>query len=429
MGEGWTGGLLVIVVLLGLALGPSSAVAETSATTGVPPICSTAQDVATWEGASNQALKNSFLGDKDAVPIGWVGVGASKDSCAAQMHEVLSICDGTVVPCTRQAIGFETHAHGSAFPDTIDAAGGDGQNVHIAIPDAVSDSFTAAVDWGQCMPARTYYPGFCNVSDFNQGSPSGYPSSGGWLLYRFRDNTGTFTGPWYASDGRYSPGFVIKRPASLSPCTAAMNTCDYEVDFIRTPANKPVNTADAQVLMVLNATVPNPVWAGAPPGTLYAQLIAIPMLIVQSGGTAPPGSGTGGPKDPAAVPVAQSAPTSSPAPGAGSPATPSWPGGKRRLKPLRTGGATVPASLNCAGKSCAVTLTAPKGAKSAKLTLKRGSKLVASANARFGRTTKATKRILKLSSAAAATGAYTLQLTVIGPAGKSVRMTLSFSVR
>lgn len=428
----------MIAVLVGLATGRSSALAETSATTAVPPICSTAQDVATWEAASNQALKDSFLGDKDAVPISWVGVGAARDSCAAQMHEVLSICDGSVVPCTRQAIGFETHAHGSAFPDTIDAAGGDGQNVHVAVPDAVSDPFHAAVDWGQCMPARTYYPGFCNVGEFNQGSPDGYPSAGGWLLYRFRDNTGTFSGPWYASDGRYSPGFVIKRPASVSACTAAMNACDYEVDFIRTTAGKPVNTADAQVLMVLNVAVPNPAWAGAPAGTLYQQLIAVPMLIVQSGGTAPPGSGTGtgtggdgggagaggggGGNDGAGG----GDPAGGPDPGAGGPA---WPSGKRKLKPLHAGGATVPAYLACAGKNCTVTLTAPKGAKSAKATLKRGSKLVASAGARFPKTTKATKRALKLTPGAAAAGAYTLQLVVARRAGKPVRMTLSFSVR
>jgi hypothetical protein len=84
--------------------------------------------------------------------------------------------------------------------------------------------------------------------------------------------------------------------------------------------------------------------------------------------------------------------------------------------------------LTCAGKNCAVTLTAPKGTKSAKATLKRGSRIVASANARFTKTTKATKRTLKLSPAAAASGAYTLQLVVVRPAGKSVRMTLSFSV-
>ncbi len=422
--------MLVIAVLVGLALGPSSALAETNASTAVPPICSTAQDVAAWTAASNQTLKNSFLGDKDAAPLSWVGVGAVKDSCAAQMHQVLSICDGTVVPCVRQAIGFETHAHGSASPDTIDAAGGDGQNVHVAIPDAVSDPFTAAADWGQCMPARTYYPGFCNVSEFNQGSPNGYVSAGGALLYRFRDNTGTFTGPWYASDGRYSPGFVIKRPANLSPCTAAMNTCDYEVDFIRTPANKPVNTADAQVLMLVNATVPNPVWAGAPPGTLYAQQIAIPMLIVQSGGTAPPSTGgAGGSSGTNTVPVSGSTPTSSAGPGSGGTPMTAWPNGRRALKPLRPRGATVPASLTCVGNSCTVTLKAPKGAKSAKVTLKRGSKIVASANARYGRTTKATKRTLKLSSAAATSGVYTLQLAVVGPAGKPVQMTLSFSVR
>lgn len=419
-----------MAVLVGLALGPASAPAETSATTGVPPICSTAQDVATWEGASGQGLKSSFLGDKDAAPLTWVGVGAVKDSCAAQMHEVLSICDGTVNPCQRYATGFETHAHGSAFPDTIDAAGGDGQNLHVAIPDAVSDGFTAAANWGQCMPARTYYPGFCNVSEFGQGSPGGYPSAGGALLYRFRDTTGTFSGPWYASDGRYSPGFVIKRPANLSPCTGAMNTCDYEVDFIRTPANKPVNTADAQVMMIIDAAVPNPAWAGAPPGTLYTQLIAIPLLIVQSGGTAPPaagGGGGGGSPGSTTVPVAGSTGTSSPGPGSGG-APPAWPSGRRALKPLRAGGATVPASLTCTGKGCAVKLKAPKGAKSAKATLKRGSKLVASAGARFGKTTKATTRTLKLSAAAAA-GAYTLQLTVVGPAGRSVRMTLRFSVR
>src|SRR3954451_4146455 len=294
MSNGRTRSLLIVAVLAVLALAPSSAPAEISATNGVPPVCSPAQDHDAWVAANNQALKNSFLGDKDAVPLGWVGVGAAQQSCAAQMHEVLSICDGSVVPCTRHGIGFETHAHGSAFPDTIDAAGGDGQNVHVAIPDAASDPFTAAASWGQCMPARTYYPGFCNVSEFNEGSPGGYPASGGGLLYRFRDNTGTFSGPWYASDGRYSPGFVIKRPASLSACTAAMNACDYEVDFIRTTANKPVNTADAQVLMVLNVAVPNPAWAGAPAGTLYQQLIAVPMLIVQSGGTAPPGTGGGG---------------------------------------------------------------------------------------------------------------------------------------
>lgn len=427
MGEGRGSWLLVIAVLVGLALSPTSALAETNADTAVPPVCSTAQDVATWEGASNQALKNSFLGDKDAAPLTWVGVGAVKYSCAAQLHEVLSICDGTVVPCTRQPIGFETHAHGSAFPDTIDAAGGDGQNVHIAIPDAVSDSFTAAADWGQCLPARTYYPGFCNVSEFNQGTPNGYPSAGGGLLYRFRDNTGNFSGPWYASDGRYSPGFVFKRPANLAPCTAAMNTCDYEVDFIRTTAGKPVNTADAQVLLPVNATVPNPAWAGAPPGTLYSQLIAIPMLIVQSGGTAPPTTNGGGSPGSNTIPVSGSTPTSSAGPGSGG-TTPAWPRGKRTLKPLRAGGATVPASLTCAGKNCAVTLTAPKGAKGAKVTLKRGSKIVASANARFAKTTKATKRTVKLSSAAAASGVYTLQLAVFGPAGRSVRMKLSFSV-
>jgi hypothetical protein len=207
-----------------------------------------------------------------------------------------------------------------------------------------------------------------------------------------------------------------------------MNACDYEVDFIRTPANKPVNTADAQVLMVLNVAVPNPAWAGAPAGTLYQQLIAVPMLIVQSGGTAPPdsGNGNGGGGDPTNVPVPPPGPTPSPTPGSGGPA---WPSAKLKLKPLHAGGATVPAWLTCAGKNCAVTLTAPRGTKSAKATLKRGSRLVASANAGFARTTKATKRTLKLSPGAAASGAYTLQLVVVRRAAKSVRMTLSFSVR
>ncbi len=405
---------LLVAVVLGLASVPAHA--GTDAATAVPPVCSTAQDFNTWASANNQSLKIGFLGDKGAVPLGWVGVGAANFSCAAQMHELDKVCDGTVIPCTTQAIGFETHANGTAFPDTVDAAGGDGQNVHIAIPEAVSKPAYAAADWGQCMPARTYYPGFCDASELNQSVGNGYAGAGGLLLYRFRDNTGTFSGPWWASDGQYSPGFVIKRPGNLSPCTATMNACDYEVDFTRTTANKPVNTADAQVLLVFNVTVPNPAWAGAPPGTLYTQPIAIPMLIVQSGGVAPKpaeSGGAGGSSDsaPTVIPVAGSSPTSSLA----------FPLAKKSLKPRRRGAAAIPSTVLCSATSCAVRFKAPNGVKSTKATMLRGKTKVASA-------TRAKKGTLKLTPKSVAAGNYTIRLDVVTKSGKTVSMTVSFKI-
>lgn len=417
---------MVLWALVALISGvlATSAGAETNGATAVPPICSTAQDYDTWNAAAPAARK-TFVGETSEAPALWIAVGAADYSCASQMHQVNTTCDGTVNPCQVTPIGFEKHVTATAFPDTIDAAGGDGQNVHIAMPDAAAVPDKMSANWSQCMPARTYYPGFCTPSEFNvDPNAGGYIAAGGTLYYRFRDATGVFSGPWTVSVGRQSPGFVIKRPANLSACTLGMNSCDYEVDFIRTTAGKPVNNADAQVLIPFTVNAPQPAWAPAPPGTLYAHDIVVPMLIVQSGGTAPKpsggGTGGGGGAGTPVVPVAGSGATSSPGPGV---TTIALPRGKQTLKPLRRGGPSLPASLKCGAASCTVTFKAPKGAKSTKATMLRGKTKVASASK-----PKKGALTLKPKPGALKSGRYTVRLDVVTKAGKTVSVSVSFTI-
>lgn len=294
-------------LLLLLLVAASPARAETNADTAVPPVCAN-PDYNYWV-AHGTDYADDIVGSSRSditLHVGFeLGVGASL-SCAFQSRpEPHQVC--TEPGNCHAEYSYVPNATVTAFPDTIDAAGGDHQNVHISAPGSNSsnyDNTAAKVTWGSCFPGATYSPGWCDPALF-KFEPGGFPVEGGQMLYRFRDETGRFSGQWTLSYGRLSPGFRLEHTA-MAPCDRTMDACDYDVIFTRDPLNKPAVGRDAQVLLLLTG-----VHTGVYPNDAFPPA-AVPLLVIQSaGGDAsgrngrPGAGGSGGAAGAPAVPTAR----------------------------------------------------------------------------------------------------------------------------
>ena len=281
---------LALAALLCVLAAASAARAETSADSAVPPVCAS-PDYDYWVshvGDYDESIEGSSKSDIRLHVDYEVGVGASLNCAFQSRQKSHPVCTGPGggPPCTT---GYEyvPHIPVTAFPDTIDAAGGDHQNVHISAPGTTLgyEESGARVGWGSCFPGATYQPGLCDPALF-KFEPGGFPIAGGQMLYRFRDETGHFSGDWTLSYGKLSPGFRLEHTA-MAPCDRLANSCDYDVIFTRDPLNKPVVGRDAQVLLLLPG-----VHSGTYPED-FSPSAAVPMLVIQSaGGDASGGNGT-----------------------------------------------------------------------------------------------------------------------------------------
>lgn len=287
----------VTLPILLLAISPARA--ETSADSAVPPVCAN-PDYNYWVSHVTDYADDIVGSTRSDITlhVGYeLGVGASLNCAFQSRQESFQVCTGPGggLPCHAE-YRYAPNATVTAFPDTIDAAGGDHQNVHVSAPGTTTgyQDTWAKVSWGSCFPGATYSPGRCDPALF-KFEPGGFPVAGGQMLYRFRDETGHFSGPWTLSYGRESPGFRLEHTA-MAPCDRFMDACDYDVIFTRDPLNKPAVGRDAQVLLLLGS-----VHTGVYP-TDAAPSAAVPLLVIQSaGGDAsgrngrPGGGGSGGP--------------------------------------------------------------------------------------------------------------------------------------
>lgn len=143
--------------------------------------------------------------------------------------------------------------------------------------------------------------------------------------------------------------------------------------------------------------------------------------------TDPAGGGGGGGTTPAPAPTPTPAPSPSPTT---SPAPPSLPAKPLVLKAAK-GKARIPASFACAGAaltSCALTVTPPKGARSVRVDVLRGSKVVASGASPRAKAGTGRRRTLRLSGKGPlASGVHTVRLTVVTAKGRTVRQTATFT--
>jgi uncharacterized membrane protein YgcG len=288
--------VLLGTVLAGLLLvalfAASAARAETSADSGVPPVCAS-PDYDYWVSHVpdyDEDIEGSSKSDIRLHVDYEVGVGASLDCAFQSRQKGHQVCTGPggEPPCTT-AYEYVPHIPVTAFPDTIDAAGGDHQNVHINAPGTTLgyEESGGRVGWGSCFPGTTYSPGFCDPSLF-KFEEGGFPVAGAQMLYRFRDETGHFRGKWTLSYGKLTPGFRLDH-TGMAPCTRLASSCDYDVIFNRDHLNKPEVGRDAQVLLLLPG-----VHGGIYPNDALPSA-AVPLLVIQSAGGDASG-GNGGPE-------------------------------------------------------------------------------------------------------------------------------------
>lgn len=365
---------------------------EVDPDTAVPPVCAN-PDMAYWNahaGDYETNLTGSSASDLRLHVSMMPGVGAMLNCAFQSQQEAYQVCTGPGggVPCHAE-YKFVPGLPVTAFPDTIDAAGGDGQTVTVKAPGSTTGYMDSAAraTWGSCFPGATYQPGYCDPSLF-RFEAGGFPVAGGQMLYRFRDETGTFRGPWTLSYGKLTPGFKLEHTSPLTVCDRHAAECQYQVIFQRDPLNKPVVGRDVQVLLLLTVhegDYPNDQWVDT----------AVPMLVVQSGGgdasgqgngnnngggndggaappTGPPTTG-GGP----GTPVTPPPPAAPKAPVLPQPAQIALPGGTPKLGllakagalkamiPSAAGGVKATAILSItAAQAKALGLKVPKGAKS-----------------------------------------------------------------
>jgi len=229
--------------LLGL-LGPT-AQADTD---GVLPICGTDYTIAEWFQPNPLS---EMTGYQPYMDSGFVGPGL-KHECASQNYVTTVNGDPT---------GFARVTTATVFPDTIDAAGGDGQSVTVDLGDVTS------AGWGGCFPGSTIAPGFCPSASFQ-----GFAVNGGTMLFRLRQPDGMFRGLWSLSRGEGDdPGFRLEHVGTA--CAPASTSCTFDVVFERDLTNLPVIREDAQVLLQILIVSP-----------LASPSIVVPMLVKQAGG-------------------------------------------------------------------------------------------------------------------------------------------------
>ena len=217
-------------------------------TDGVLPVCGTDYTITEWFQANPLS---EITGYQPYMDPNFVGPGL-KHECASQNY---------VTSVNGDPTGFARATTATIFPDTIDAAGGDGQRVTVDLGDVTS------AGWGGCFPGSTIVPGFCPSA-----SLQGFATNGGTMLFRLRQPDGMFRGLWSLSRGEGdNPGFRLEHVGT--PCGPTATSCTFDVVFQRDLTNLPVVREDAQVLLQILISTP----VAGPP-------IVVPMLIKQAGG-------------------------------------------------------------------------------------------------------------------------------------------------
>jgi hypothetical protein len=149
-------------------------------------------------------------------------------------------------------------------------------------------------------------------------------------------------------------------------------------------------------------------------------------LDFDGGATGGGGGGGGG-----ATTTPTPTPTPSPSPSPTTPAALALPAAPLALKAAK-GKPRIPATFTCYGAAlsgCSLTVTPPKGARSVKVDVLRGSKVVASGAASKKTAGTGKRRTLRITAKGAlAPGLHTVRLTVVTAKGKTVRQTATFTV-
>jgi len=159
--------------------------------------------------------------------------------------------------------------------------------------------------------------------------------------------------------------------------------------------------------------------------------IDVKFRIDFDGGVTTGGGGGGGTGGGGTTPTATPTPAPTPAPTTTTPyATPTLPAKPLALKAAR-GKPKIPATFACSGAAlsgCALTVTPPKGARSVKVDVLRGSKVVASGAASRKTAGSGKRRTLRLAAKGPlASGVHTVRLTVVTAKGRTVRQTATFT--
>jgi hypothetical protein len=291
----------MLAVVCGLGAVASHAHAE-NAEEGLLPICAPSSfadpawnpNESDWE---DHVEENTSVGITDR----YVGMGLARDCAYQSYYDSELVCDGEG-NCHQNPIAvYHPFVHGVAFPDTFDAADGDHQRVTITMPGTTPwpGSSSPGVSWGACFPGFKWHEpqvmtgcdpnGWQYNPNENTSLPSStdsFPAQGGAMIYRPRSPGGNFTGPWTASFGDASPGFHLQHTGA-APCTSAATSCEYELDFTRDPTGQLQVTQDMQLVLELPATT---VGASGP----ITSTVAIPMVVIQTGGNGKPGGGGSG---------------------------------------------------------------------------------------------------------------------------------------
>jgi hypothetical protein len=296
---------LAALGLLAAALASPTARAA-DAEHGVLPICNptTSADPA-WD------VDAFFSGDRDPEYVtedtqdpaaAWTTVMGLANNCAYQSYFTSELICDDMNNCHRSDVqDFHALPVAAVFPDTIDAAGGDDQVVKITVPGTTpaADGVTPGVGWAACYPGATWYQEVSvtgcdpdgwqyigNPNPYYTGTTDSFPMREGDMVYRPRSPGGNFTGPWVASWGKASPGFHLQHVGS-DPCTTDDATCKFRVVFNRDPTGQLQVTQDMQVLVQVEATY-------ATGEGSVGSMLAIPMLVIQTGGNGRPGDGGDG---------------------------------------------------------------------------------------------------------------------------------------
>jgi uncharacterized membrane protein YgcG len=298
----WFSGLLVGMLVAVCALGAfASHASADQAEDGLLPACAptTSADPA-WN--VNESDWHAHVSENTSVGITdqYVGMGLAQDCAYQSWYDSELICDGEGNCHRSDILDYHPFVAGYAFPDTFDAAAGDHQRVVITMPGTTPypGSSSPGVSWGACFPGFKWHEPLVmtgcdpNAWQYNSeentsipGTTDSFPAPGGAMVYRPRSAGGTFTGEWTASFGDASPGFHLQHLGA--PCTTTDTTCEYELDFTRDPTGQLQVTQDMQLVLELPAT------KVTPEGPITST-VAIPMVVIQTGGNGKPGdSGTG----------------------------------------------------------------------------------------------------------------------------------------
>ena len=235
----------------------ATSIASAQPLVGVMPVCSTASYTA--QEVNNYLFQPMphLIGETLFADKSYVSLGLKYD-CVSQMRLTTEYVCPSPGSCLHELTGMTLITTGSAFPNTVNGSGGDGQRVSITAPGL------ERILWGSCFPATQSSPGKCSPSVFTENNFPGH------LYYRFREmSSGNFVGPWTVSLGGNNPGFRIQRAES---CPIESPACVYEVIFNRNSAGLTLQKQDVQAVLQFNVSQPSQRWSAT---------IGVPMLFIQ----------------------------------------------------------------------------------------------------------------------------------------------------